>query len=241
MEDAASTAAILAGAVSRDGVAFLPGSYVRSLLPPSGFYEFEGAWNNLGADEYLPGGATYRRRRYGRLLANPGSEGRYFINRMPLAAFEQSADLMPLYGGRPRMFEPIEERTFASSVLRSLVNLDLEVIASVEHSQNVWAVGVHMIRIVVKAGLCQLPAPEGRHADGHRYIAMHLIRRRDCEGGESRVFPARESEPVLETTLTDSLDTLIVDDRRVEHAVTAVRAVERVGTRDMLLVDFDPA
>lgn len=234
-----SIAATIAPRVSREGFAFLSGNYLRSFLSPVGFDELAAAWDNLGPDEYLPAGATYRKRRYGRLLAEPCTNGGYNLSTMQLAAFQQPVDLMPLYGGRPRTFEPIDENTLASPLLLTLVNLDLAVITSSECSQNGFIVGLHMIRIVVRPGSSQLPAPEGRHADGHCYVAMHLMSKNGCEGGESRLFLPGAPEPILETTLTESFDTLIIDDRRVEHAVTAVRALECEGTRDMLLVDFD--
>jgi hypothetical protein len=70
---------------------------------------------------------------------------------------------------------------------------------------------------------------------------MHLIMRRGCGGGASLVFRPRATTPFLEVTLTDNLDTLVVDDRRVEHSVTPIMALEQRGLRDMLLVDFDLA
>ncbi len=241
MDDVTTIAATTAPKVSHEGAAFLPGICLRSLLSPPAFADFVSAWDNLGQDEYLPGGATYRKRRYGRLLAKPGPNSNYILSPMPPAAFQQPADLIPLYRGRPRTFEPIEEDALVSPPLLALVNMDLAIITAAEDSRDVFIVGLHMIRVVVRLGLSQLPAPEGQHTDGHCYVAMHLMKKHGCVGGESRVFLPGISEPILETTLTESLDTLIVDDRRVEHGVTAVRALEYEGTRDMLLVDFDLA
>jgi hypothetical protein len=239
MTDVTRAAAIIATRVSHEGVAFLSGEHLRSLISPVEFGEFVAAWDDLGPDAYLPGGATYRTRRYGRLLAKPGLDGGYTLNPLQLTAFQQPADLIPLYEGRPRIFASIKEAALGSHFLAALISLDLAVITSSERSQNRFIVGLHMVRIVAQPGFGRLPAPEGRHADGHCYVAMHLIKKRGCEGGQSRIFLPGSSEPMLEITLTESLDTLIVDDRRVEHAVTAVRALECEGIRDMLLVDFD--
>lgn len=241
MNDVANIAGIIAPVVLREGVAFLPGNRLRWLPSWTGLDSFIAAWDNLGADAYLPGGSTYRSRRYGRLLAKPMLGGNYILSPMRFAPFQQSADLIPLYEGRPRMFMSIEDDALVSPFLASLINLDLAIVASTERPRKEYIVGLHMIRVVVRPGLKVLPAPEGRHADGHRYVAMHLIKKHGCVGGESRVFLPGRSEPILETTLTESLDTLIVDDRRVEHAVTAVRAMDCDGKRDMLLVDFDLA
>jgi hypothetical protein len=239
MDDVTTIATTIAPKLSREGAAFLSGICFGSLLSPPAFGEFASAWSNLGQDEYLPGGATYRKRRYGRLLAKPGPGNSYTLNPMSPATFQQPAELIPLYRGRPRTFEPIGEDALVSPLLLALMNIDLAIITAAEGSRDAFIVGLHMIRVVVLLGLSQPPAPEGRHTDGHCYVAMHLMNKRGCVGGESRVFLPGASEPILEATLTESLDTLIVDDRRVEHAVTAVRALEYEGTRDMLLVDFD--
>jgi hypothetical protein len=100
-------------------------------------------------------------------------------------------------------------------------------------------VGLHLIRVLADSGRGVAPAPEGRHSDGHAWIAMHLIGRHDCTGGTSSVYRPGEDVPFLVTTMQEPLDTVIVDDRRVEHEVSPIRAAGPGGRRDILLVDID--
>jgi hypothetical protein len=239
--DKATIAATMATEISDRGVAFRAGIELSSLISPPEFSKFATAWDGLVTDDYLPGGDTYRKRRYGRLTAEPLSSDAYILRPMQHSAFTQARDFIPLYGGKSRAFEPIEVETLISSPLLTLVDFDLSIINQFGQPKATFIVGVHMIRILALSGLRHLPAPEGRHSDGHRYVAMHLMRRYGCEGGETHVFLPGEPEAFLKVTLTESLDTLIVDDRRVEHGVTAVQALEYEGARDMLLVDFDLA
>jgi len=56
----------------------------------------------------------------------------------------------------------------------------------------------------------------------------------------SRIYTAGSKVPFLITTMTAALDTVVIDDRRVEHEVTPITTSEETATRDLLLVDFDP-
>ena len=50
-----------------------------------------------------------------------------------------------------------------------------------------------------------------------------------------------DDREVARLTLAGPLDSLMVDDARVTHEVTAINAVAGVGVRDMLLLDLNPA
>ena len=96
-----------------------------------------------------------------------------------------------------------------------------------------------MVRVIAASDEQVAPAPEGRHRDGHSYIAMHLIGRRNCTGGVSRVYQGRAPQPCLVTTMLEPLDTVVIDDRRVEHEVSPIQSTLGRGERDILLVDID--
>jgi len=82
-------------------------------------------------------------------------------------------------------------------------------------------------------------APDGRHRDGHWFIAMHLIGISASSGGVSRAYEAPEQAgPVFSDRLSEPGDTLIIDDRRVLHEVSPVSPAGGEGVRDMLLIDF---
>ena len=100
-----------------------------------------------------------------------------------------------------------------------------------------WIVGVHMVRVVARIGAPGQPTPEGRHRDGHDYVGMHLMGRRDCAGGQSVMF--RVGREPVRLTLVECLDSLIVDDAALTHEVTAIAADGGEGVRDTLLVDLN--
>jgi hypothetical protein len=64
--------------------------------------------------------------------------------------------------------------------------------------------------------------------------------RRAVTGGESRIY-SLDRERLFSTYLTETLDALFLDDRRVLHSVSPISADDsaRGGHRDMLLIDYD--
>lgn len=196
------------------------------------------AWDDLPRDQHLADQGAWRQRRYGRLLGTPDGEGHHFAA-LPDEAFQQAAELIPLYRGRARRFAPVRPETLASPALLALVGHDLDLVSRVEGGPRRAVVGLHLIRVLADGSQGVSPAPEGRHSDGHAWIAMHLIGRHDCTGGTSSVYRPGEDVPFLVTTMQEPLDTVIVDDRRVEHEVSPIRAAGPGGRRDILLVDID--
>jgi hypothetical protein len=91
----------------------------------------------------------------------------------------------------------------------------------------------------VDEGLDARPTPEGRHRDGHDYVAMHLIRRVRCGGGETLIYPRGGAKVLARTTLSDPLDSVLVDDGAVDHEVTPLAVDGGPGYRDVLLVTFE--
>ena len=224
----------------RDGAASFPASILRTRVCESEGAALRAAWEDLPRDDHLPGGDDYRFRRYGRMRASPVPDGGYELVTLPPADFQQHEDLIPLYRGAARRVAPVEEATAAEPALRALIQFDLDIIAQAEGARRTLEIGLHLIRVVADlGGRRRAPAPEGRHRDGHDWIAMHLMGRRACSGGASRVYPGDAPEPLLVTTLQEPLDTLVIDDRRVEHEVTSIVALDKGAGRDMLLVDFD--
>ncbi len=82
-------------------------------------------------------------------------------------------------------------------------------------------------------------APEGRHRDGHDFVAAHPIRRYGCHGARSMVYDEATGEPAFGTELEDPLDTLILNDRRMEHDVGPLTATGTQGYRDTMIVDVE--
>ncbi|MFD8978441.1 2OG-Fe dioxygenase family protein [Streptomyces sp. NPDC059564] len=193
------------------------------------------SWNDMPVDGYLKGGADYRRRRYSEFrLTDTG------LVRAPHGAFHQSLDVNPLHGGVAREFAPMEDEVAASPVLSTLVRGLLEQLPGTFDTAN-GIIGVHQIRITATRDAAGLPAPEGIHEDGHHFVAQVLIRRENVEGGRSQLFD-RNREPIFSTLLTEPFETVIIDDRRVFHGVSAIEPGSDLpfAVRDMMLVDFFP-
>lgn len=226
-------------ALARNGFAAIPRAAIIDFTGKDALVGLDSQWSDLAVDAYLPGGGTFRRRRYGRLLVEPRDDNSIRTTALPPAPFTQTSQTIPLYNGRPRRFAPIDAATLTSGPLLALLRLDLDVIAAVE--SRPYQVGIHMIRVEADVERAAPPAPEGRHQDGHLFVAMHLIKRDACAGGTSLIFRPADQDPLAEITLTDRFDTLVINDRRVEHDVTPIRATAAHGIRDMLLLDFDLA
>ncbi|MDA3650036.1 2OG-Fe dioxygenase family protein [Saccharopolyspora indica] len=218
----------------RDGYTVMRREDLRPLMTGEDFRSLRRAWNDLCLDTELADGGTYRYRRYGRLAVEVTEQGVQFAP-LPHATFRQ--DVIPLWQGKDRSFAPISEEVLLGAGMRALVGLDAQ-LASAVSGRTSWTVGIHLIRVIAPLGAVGKPTPEGRHRDGHLFVGMHLLRRDDCDGGLSTVYPERR-EPVS-LTLTDPLDSMFVDDNRVMHEVSPTRAAEVVdGIRDMLLVDLN--
>jgi hypothetical protein len=223
-----------------EGATTVPGAALLGSLDGAAWAELAAQWEDLPRDEHLADGGEWRQRRHGLLRARPAGHQGYVLEPLPAAPFQQSADLIPLYGGKARTFAPVDEGALGGPALRTLLQHDLELVARAEGERRPWRIQLHMIRVLASASEQIAPAPEGRHSDGHAYVAMHLIGRERCEGGVSRIYTAGSKVPFLITTMTAALDTVVIDDRRVEHEVTPITTSEETATRDLLLADFDP-
>jgi hypothetical protein len=196
-------------------------------------------WNHLEMDLHMSDGGRYRLRRFGRFLYAPRTEA---LQRLPHAAVFQSRYINKFAGGIHRTFAALRPSTFENEWLRSLIKFDFDCfqVATPSMLDDHWEVRIHQIRIEVRHDLEIPPTPEGVHHDGHDFIAMHLIGRRNVTGGASLLYD--NAERLLQAwTLEQPLDSLYVDDRRVMHAVEHRRWKERgePGHRDMLIIDFD--
>lgn len=224
------------GTVRRTGFVVMRKQELAGLLSEADLREFQAAWESLPVDTQIDGGGTYRQRRYGRLGVEVDGDEVTF-RALPNATFRQ--DVIPLWKGKNRVFEPVTEDVLLSAGMRALVGFDARM-ATALSGTTAWEIGVHIVRIVARPGTQGLPTPEGRHRDGHAYVGMHMLRRDGVTGGLSTVYPNNGGE-VVQTTLLQPLDSMFVDDARVTHEVSPTVPEGDSGVRDMLLVDVNPA
>jgi hypothetical protein len=222
--------------VLRHGFVHLPAESLRgSAISDDQWREFQELWHQLRPDEFMAAGQHGRFRRYGRVRLDYIQDGMELAV-LPPAPFHQTAEVMPLHGGRMRTFAPISDETLTSVVMR----LAITRAAMIAHSitgKKCFHVGIHMIRVCASGDDASMVTPEGMHRDGHDLVAMHLISRKGCEGGQSLIYGPDDS--VTRLCLTDPGESIVLDDRKVQHEVEPVRALNGGGSRDMLLLDFD--
>lgn len=225
-----------AAEVARTGFVVPRRAALERLMSAADLEALRGAWEDMPVDDQIAPGATYRERRYGRLRAEvSGDEVAFDV--LPHTTFRQ--DVIPMWTGKSRRFAPIDDRVLTSAGLRALIGFDAR-LATALTGHRTWEIGIHLVRIVARAGAAGRPTPEGRHRDGHEFVGMHLLRRDGVTGGLSTVYSEDGGEPVR-TTLLAPLDSMFVDDSRVTHEVSPTSPVGDRGVRDMLLVDVNRA
>ena len=88
-----------------------------------------------------------------------------------------------------------------------------------------WHVELHQFRIEARSGEAGRPTPEGMHRDGVDWVLVLMVRRENIESGETTIYDLAR-RPLGSFTLTDPLDSALVDDSRVFHGVTAVEPLD---------------
>jgi hypothetical protein len=194
-------------------------------------------WEGLELDRYLEGGATFRRRRYGRYYWRPG--GGELLS-LPQEPYFQPEEENAYAGGIVREFAPLLPETVLNPFLHNLVCSTFACLPlSGDRQSKSWEVRVHQIRIVATPDEPGQPAPEGIHQDGTDFLTLHLVGRRNIAGGESTIYDL-DRKPIQRFTMREMLDSMILEDPRIMHGVTPVTPDDgrTMGTRDLLGVDF---
>jgi len=217
-----------------DGFAF---EDARTILEQVGssseWVRFSDAWERLPLDRYLREGHHFRRRRYGRFRSSihggvvPRSHGPYY----------QTQETNRYAGGICRHYSEIEQEVWRSRIFRNLVRLDTAVVSRALSHFDAWNVDIHMFRIESEDDKAAPPTPEGVHRDGNAAFAVHMVNYQ-CRGGVTTLF--RGTMAVQSKAMIDRAETLFVDDRRMMHDVSEIRAADGQpkGVRDVMIVDF---
>jgi len=196
---------------------------------------FAASWHDLELDTYMADGGRYRRRRHAVFAAL--ANGR--IERRPHQPHFQAVDYNPLNGGVARWFEPVTEEAAGSHALQTILAFSHGLFSRLAPSIPTWRVEVHQFRIEARPDADGLPTPEGLHRDGVDYVLVLLVNRRNIASGTTSIHGA-DGRELGRFTLTRPLDAALVDDARVSHGVTPVRAIEPAAAafRDVLVVTF---
>lgn len=225
--------------ISARGFAFVPADRMRRELAGQGsladWDAFAASWGDMPLDTHLPDGHRYRRRRHATLSARPGDER---ISVEPHQPHYQALEYNSLVGGIERWFEPIEPAILSGPTFRAILGFCLRLFGGFKPAAA-WHVECHQFRIEARRDAEGLPTPEGVHRDGVDYVLVLLVGRENIESGTTTIH-APDGALLGSFTLSVPFDSALVDDSRVKHGVTAVRAVDpsRPAYRDVLVVTF---
>ncbi|MDO8508585.1 MAG: 2OG-Fe dioxygenase family protein [Nanoarchaeota archaeon] len=143
-------------------------------------------------------------------------------------------------GLRYRRFAQMSKKTLNNKFLKNLVIFNFNNLLVSKTSSESWEVGIHMIRIVTKAGKKGKPAPEEVHKEGYDFISIQLIKKENMKGGIGEIFN-KNKEIVMRKTLKNPLDSLYINNKKMFHYSPIFNPLnkEKDGTRDILIIDFN--
>ncbi|WIM09753.1 2OG-Fe dioxygenase family protein [Enhydrobacter sp.] len=225
--------------VARAGYAFVEASDMRTALGRFGtladWAAFAESWNDLETDTYMADGGRYRRRRFA-VFAAPRQGA---IVRGAHQPHYQSLDYNTLNGGIERWFEPIRPEIADGPSFRTILEYCRSLFGRLAPDVAHWHVEAHQFRIEARPGEQGKPTPEGMHRDGVDYVLVLLVARRNIRSGTTTVHDL-DKRALGSFTLTDPLDSALVDDARCYHGVTPVEPENpaQPAYRDVLVVTF---
>ena len=201
----------------------------------SDWHSFADSWNNMPLDEYMADGGRYRRRRYAVLSAQAGS------NQVTLEAHQphyQSLDYNTLNGGVARNFAPILAESIHSKSMQAILKFCQATFSTLMPNQS-WHIECHQFRIEANANELAKPTPEGVHRDGVDFVLVMMIKRQNISSGTTTMHDLAQNN-LDSFTLTEPLDSAIVNDKRCMHGVTPIVPIDNTqpAYRDVLVITF---
>ena len=198
--------------------------------------DFAGSWDRLGEDRYMADGGRYRRRRHASFEAWGGD-----LVRKAHQPHFQSRDYNPLNGDVQRWFDAVEGDVAQGPVLREIFRCLTPLFARLDGRavDAAWHSEMHQFRIETSPAEIGRPTPEGLHRDGVDWVLVMLIARENVDEGVTEIGGA-DGHAIGRFTLREPGDAVLLDDRRIRHGVTPIRAVlaDRPAWRDALVVTW---
>lgn len=198
-------------------------------------YQFMTSYDRLPPDAYMNDGGNYRFRRFARFMLDTKNNE---LTQLDSGVFYQSKMVNQLNGGIVRSFPEMETEHSGNLFLKNMIQFHANELP--KNKNGKWIIYVHQIRIVACSESKGIPTPEGIHQDGHNYVAQIFLSRKNVSGGKSMLFDSNKL-PLFETTMINTLDTILIDDKVLYHYVTPIMPddPDQVSYRDMLLIDFN--
>lgn len=187
------------------------------------------SFSRLALDQYMGNGNRYRRFSQYKMSFNQEGWNFELLAHRPYMTFSK---YNPVAGGIKRFYEPIEV-DFTPFIKLGATDIELD------KTQN-WQINVHQYRVIVNPKLKGITVPEGRHRDGHSFVMIGVVARKDISGAEMSLYRhAHDIEPFYTATLLEG-QAVLLDDKRMLHDVTAITPVDEEGYRDIFVVAFSP-
>jgi hypothetical protein len=241
--------------LEQEGHVHLEGAAVVDLLERVSLHALGAAADAAPQDPY---GQGMRRRFYRTATLYPwtgnirfddpfiGANGVQFVPYYQPRAINGDAD------GKERRFAPLPDELEKDATLLAMIRLFFSLLPGDMIERRLPArVGLHLIRLFSDGRRIALPSPNSLHTDGEPWTAIVLLDRVNVSAHSAKSFVAsrhcrgkqpQEIDPddvLVEKTLTETLETIIIDDARVSHAVTGcLGANSKPGWRTTLLIDF---
>ena len=224
-----------------DGYAILGAGAMHDLLTQISGDPFDAqwdafcsSWNHLEPDPYLAKVGLTRRRRHA-VASIDVAQG--MVRFEPHQAHYQSQVYNALQGGIERWFEPMTDDVKANPCMQGLLQFCASMFCSQRPDVKRWKVEIHQFRIEAWPERAGEPTPEGTHRDGVDFVAVTLIERHNILSGTTSVHNL-DGDELAHFTLTRPLDTVLIDDRRLAHGVTAVLPdnPDELAWRDVLVI-----
>jgi len=197
-------------------------------------------WNDLEPDNYLKNNARFRVRRFANFYFLPNTQE---IQPLPHTTYFQESKINRYAGGIQRKLAHLKESTLTNPFLHELIKFNFQHFpVDNEMAEQSWTVDVHQIRTVATPDEVGEPTPEGIHHDENDFICMHLANRQNTIGGVNTIYDMSR-RPLESFTLHNPMDSVIMWDPRVMHAVSPIRPQDpdKQAVRDMLLIGYNYA
>ncbi len=178
--------------------------------------ELEPSFANLPEDPYTEGGFRFRRfTNLGVIHYTDDDSSLLFENRSK--TFIQSAEINGFLGDVERTYEKLEDTTIGHPRFKQMIMKFQQI------TGYYGDLGVHQIRIVANDSKTVLPAPEGKHQDGFKFVGAFTSSAHNVSGGLGQVF-SLDGELICEKNLSHKY--LILKDEEVLHNATPVNQID---------------
>lgn len=187
------------------------------------------SFDQLPSSDYKDGG--YRLRRYSRFHFADQT-----VTLLEAKPFKQSGDINEFQGNVERRYEDIEASCYASEGFRNMFATYYRETGLPDEA----TVEVHQMRIVCQGGETVETAPEGVHQDGFRRLGVFFLRQSNITGGEMKVYPAKDAQPIVTKSFAEG-EYVIIDDARFWHHTNPITPIDKnqIAFYDVFVITGD--